>query len=95
MIPEHTKYQIDQYVKNYIPPGGFVTAVLSNNLIDTISKADDINLHCLRDITLYVYNNIPSICWGSPEIVKLWLETPQRNAAYENGVAVNEETENG
>ena len=87
MIPQHTKYQIDEYVNNYMPPGDFVRAVLSNNLMEAFMRADDINMHCMKDIMKYVYNDIPSTCHGSAEIVDLWLDTPNRNTDYENGVA--------
>ena len=79
MIPQHTKHQIDEYVNNYMPPGDFVREVLSNNLVEAVMRADDINLHSLRDIMLYVYNDIPGFCWGSPGIVDLWIDTPNRN----------------
>ena len=73
MIPLHTKEQIDDYVENKMPPGGFLYAVLTNNLIDSVGKADHTNLFCLKDIVKYVYNDIPSTCWGSPEKVEEWL----------------------
>ena len=79
MIPQYTKHQIDDYVKNHMPPGDFVKSVLSNNLIEAMMRADDINLHSLRDITLYVYNDIPSTCWGTPEKVEEWLN-PQESS---------------
>ena len=86
MIPQSTKYQIDEYVKHYIPTGGFVRAVLENNLMEAFYRADDMNASHMKDIVVYVYNKIPSTCWGSPEIVKLWLETPQRMEAHKEGV---------
>ena len=73
MIPKHTKYQIDQYVSNKIPPGGFLYALLTNDLLETISKADEINQLYIVDIVKYLYNDVPAICWGSEEKVKEWL----------------------
>lgn len=75
MIPHYTKYSIDEYVNNKIPIGGFLHSVLSNDLFTAVTKADEANLRCLKDIVLYIYNHTPSACWGSPEIVKEWLET--------------------
>jgi hypothetical protein len=79
MIPQHTKYQIDEYVQKYVPPGDFVTAVLSNDLMEAFIRADDTNLLFMKDIVSYCYNKIPNYCWGSPGIVELWLDTPNRN----------------
>jgi hypothetical protein len=79
MIPHHTKYQIDEYVNDKMPPGDFLYAVLTNNLAEAVFKADDTNLFCLKDIVLYVYNHIPSVCWGTPEKVEEWLN-PQESS---------------
>ena len=73
MIPPNTQSQIDEYVKQKCPPGSFVYAVLTNNLVNAVAKADDVNILYLRDIILYVYNDIPSACWGSREAVEEWL----------------------
>ena len=77
MIPEHTKYGIDKYVSDKIPPGDFLYALLTNNLLETMSRADDINQTYLFDIVKYLYNDVPSICWGSEEKVKEWLNREQ------------------
>ena len=73
MIPEYTKVSIDAYVKDKIPTGGFLYAVLTNNLFEAMSRADSNNLLAMHDICSYIYNNTPSSCWGSPEKVKEWL----------------------
>ena len=73
MIPPITKDQIDEYVKNRIPPGGFLNAVLSNNLMESFYRADDINRHHMFDIVKYLYNDVPSDCWGSDDKVEAWL----------------------
>jgi len=73
MIPEHTKYDIDRYVNDKIPPGGFLEAVFSNNLCQAFGRADRENLNNLFDIVNYIYNHTPMDCWGSPEKVKEWL----------------------
>jgi len=79
MIPPTTKYQIDEYVKNRVPPGGFLNAVLSNNLMEAFARADENNAFNMKNIMMYLYNNIPSACWGSPENVEEWLN-PQESS---------------
>lgn len=73
MIPERTKATIDNYAKNLWQPGGFVYAVLTNNLKEAFGRADDENAENMKEIVKYVYNNIPAIAWGSEENVKRWL----------------------
>lgn len=53
--------------------GGFLRAVLENDLIGAINKADHINLIYLPHIAAYIYNRLPSGSWGSPEKVAKWL----------------------
>ena len=73
-LPEHIRCAMQRYIENRIPPGGFLMAVLSNNLVEACSRADSINRERLFDIVSFLYNEVPSVCWGSPEKVKAWLK---------------------
>ncbi len=75
MIPIDTKQSIDLYVAEGYHPGGFLTAVLSNNLVQSLGQADEMNKAAIHDIVKYVYNQIPGRVWGSPEKVKAHLES--------------------
>lgn len=68
------KDSIDNYVEKSWQPGGFLTAVLENNLMEAFARADDNNRANLFEICKYVYNDIPSGCHGSSEIVTRWLK---------------------
>ncbi len=74
MIPPFAKESLDNYAQRRVSTGGFLHAVLSNDLFDACAKADDINKPCLCDICSYIYNNLPIACWGSQEDVKAWLK---------------------
>lgn len=74
-IPTDIEASLKRYVEDGCPTGGFLHAVLSNDLMLAMEKADDFNRHRLFDICNYIYNNIPYTCYGSPEIVKNWLES--------------------
>ena len=73
MIPRHTLGGIKRYVENRIPPGGFLTAVLENNLRKSFGQADKENREALFEIVCHCYKELPYDCWGSPEKVKNWL----------------------
>ena len=73
-MKEETKESIDRYVSDRIPTGGFLEAVLCNNLKEAIGRADAENLRDIKEIVQYCYWEIPSTCWGSPKEVKAWLE---------------------
>jgi hypothetical protein len=64
---------IKRYVDSRLPPGGFVTAVLANDLRESLVRADHINRHYIREIVTYCWNEIPASCWGSYEKVDMWL----------------------
>ena len=68
-IPEHTENAIERYVNERIPPGGFLTAVLSNDLAGAVARADMYNREALSDIVQYIYNRVPASAWGSPKAV--------------------------
>lgn len=73
-IPERTKVQIDEYVQTGCPVGGFLEAVLSNNLMEAFARADEENCASMFGIVHYLYNKVPLDCWGSPENYKAWIK---------------------
>jgi len=73
-IKPSTLEGIQSYVHQHCPPGGFLRAVLENNLQEAVIRADKENLMGLREIVQYVYWEVPHLCWGSPAKVKAWLE---------------------
>ncbi len=72
LIELRFKESIDRYVENGMEPGGFITAVLENDLVGAFGRADTAAMTNLKHIICYCYNEIPSICWGSREKVANW-----------------------
>lgn len=73
LIPNRFKVALDRYVVLCQRPGGFLTAVLSNDLTGSITRADEEALVALPHIVAYCYNRLPSNCWGSSKAVEAWL----------------------
>jgi hypothetical protein len=71
--PVHVLDSINAYVTDRQRPGGFVTAVLEDRLTVALRAADSASRRGLDDILLYVWNEIPATCWGSPARVAAWL----------------------
>jgi len=67
---------INRHVLHHQPVGHFLTAVLCNNLREAFARADNGNQKVLFQIVSYCHNQIPGVCWGTPEKVKAWTETP-------------------
>ena len=72
-VSETVKDSLKRYVEMGIPTGSFLQAVLENNLMEAMGRADLYNRVNLFDICSYVYNEIPYACHGSKEIVATWL----------------------
>lgn len=77
-ISDHMLDALECYVRDHIKPGGFLCAVISNDLCDTITRADDNNLANLPAFTAYLYNEAPQRSWGSPERLKAWINDKQQ-----------------
>ncbi len=71
-IPDAILLAINNHVLIGQHCGHFVTAVLSNDLIEAVNRADDECQKCLRSIVRYLYNRCPSGCWGSKKKMEEW-----------------------
>lgn len=72
VLPGHMRDGMKLWIERGVLPGSFLTAVLSNDLMTALGKADDVNRHCLYDYGIYLYNYAPSRCYGSPEKIAAW-----------------------
>lgn len=84
LLPRHMRDGMRLYIENRIPPGSFLMAVLSNDLMDAFGRADDVNRHRLFDFYVWLYNYAPSGCYGSRENVTAWMK---ERAAKAKGAA--------
>jgi hypothetical protein len=73
LIKPETIASLLRYVERGVPTGGFLRAVLENNLTNSFGRADAENCEALFHICAYVYNELPYECHGSPERVAEWL----------------------
>ena len=72
-IPILTAEGLDRYVQERIHPGSFLEAVLCNDLREACGHADEDNAVALWAIVGYLHNEVPGLCWGSPEKFSAWL----------------------
>lgn len=73
LMPPRFKDSLDLYVEKRLQPGGFLAAVLCNDLKESVSRADEEALACIPHIVAYLYNDVRADCWGSPEKYRAWL----------------------
>lgn len=72
--PLHTG--LVEYFAARRPTGGFLRAVLENDLGQAAIRGDEINRWHVADIALFLYNYCPAPAWGSPAKVDAWLADP-------------------
>lgn len=73
-MPPAIGASLDRYANQHIETGGFLKAVLENDLCEAVCRADEINFQFLPVLVRYVYNELPAPCWGSKEKVAAWLK---------------------
>ena len=73
LIPPKVLDGLHRYTEQHIAPGGFLRAVLENDLQQAFARADGHSMARLFDLLSYCWANIPGKCWGSPEAVAAWV----------------------
>ena len=70
IIPEHTLGAIHRYIYQGIQPGGFLTALIENNLSRAIQAADKPNLAAIAWTTTFFMAHVPVVTRDIEE----WVE---------------------
>lgn len=72
-----------RWVQVGIRPGGFLQAVIHNDLRTAVGLAgsDDV-LAALPQLVSWLYNRAPDGCWGSPDIASRWKGLPADEFTY-------------
>jgi len=71
-VPEHTAASLALYYVAGVEPGGFLTAVLSNDLSESLGRADEENRVHLFETVSFIYNRLAGLSWGSADKMKCW-----------------------
>ena len=78
-----TTHALKMYVEEGVPTGSFLEALLSNQLMQTFSRADMWNSILIKDIVNVVYNYVPEDAHGSPENYRQWVKQKGLNFVKE------------
>ena len=77
-LTDENRNAIKDYVGLGIRPGHFLSSCLANDLQKAFSHADSSNLNQIPVIVKYIYNRIPSACWGSWQAIDDWVKIKSR-----------------
>jgi len=73
-LPAETRRSAMLYIEHGQPPGGFLSALFSNDLLGTYGKADPDNRAALPEWCQFIFNETPHGCHGSASKVSRWIE---------------------
>lgn len=71
--PPHLQGGMQRYIEEKIAPGHFLRFALQNDLVRSINYADEASLASLTALAAFMYNELPTVVWGSEEAVRRWL----------------------
>jgi len=71
-VPAGLREGLALYIEHGVPTGSFLEAVLSNNLREAVSRGDNDSRAGLASVVLYLANDAPIACWGSPAAFSAW-----------------------
>lgn len=77
-VPTHIRAGLVSYVDHGIRPGGFLQAVVSNDLAQSCAYADDVNRPALFHIVAWLSAHAPLSSWGSPALMESWIDRCER-----------------
>lgn len=77
-VPDHTKRAMIDYLRYHTRPGSFLRSVLTNDLTQSVLRADRQNLDNLHHITRVMFWFFPADAWGSKKQVASWTSVEWR-----------------
>ena len=72
-VPSRMQDSFLLWVAFGIRPGGFLTAVLCDDLFGAYRRSDYVNRACMLDWIRFLHNYAPAGCYGSPGAVDEWV----------------------
>jgi len=73
LCPSQVRDELKRYQEHRMHTGGFLKAVLCDELQSAIVRADPSNLRDLKEIVTFIYHEMDPLSNGSREKVKAWL----------------------
>ncbi len=80
------------YLTQGIRPGSFLTAVLSNQLVQAVNAGDESSLAALVPLVRWLYMAAPALSWSSESNMQAWIQMNRRQRGSTAAVTVGTET---
>lgn len=72
--PAHMAHGMIYYILYGIEPGGCMLAILANDLMEALGRADENTAMGLKEICTFIYSYAPRHCHGSYETTAVWMK---------------------
>lgn len=72
-LPEHMQEGMRRYIEHGVRPGGFLCAVLRNDLMGAAVQGDTVNRQLLSSYADFLRIHAPFSCYGSSEALESWI----------------------
>ena len=79
LLPSGLRGGVQQWIEEGIQPGGFLSAVIENDLRESLGRAYETNRARIFEIVSFFYNEAPSPCWGSVKNARAWADKFERD----------------
>jgi len=73
-LPDYMAEPTRLYIEEGLQPGDFLFALFSNDFMSVMGRADETNRTMHKEWSMFLFNEAPSPCYGSIELVKAWIE---------------------
>ena len=73
-LPLHMQDAMERYMERGIEPGSFLSAVLCNDFMSAVERADHINRERLVDYAHWLYQCAPPASFGSVYKFRSWIK---------------------
>jgi hypothetical protein len=71
-LPEDAHESLVRYIEHGVLPGHFLVAILINDLVGAVGRADETNAQLIAYYVAWLYAAAPAASWGSPDKVGEW-----------------------
>ncbi|MBM61924.1 MAG: hypothetical protein CL484_03110 [Acidobacteria bacterium] len=82
-LPANMRGGMQRYLEQGLRPGGCLTAILANDLLGAVGRADETTLAGLWSICAFIHSHAPGNAYGSYEAVDEWCKAGGINRGEE------------
>lgn len=75
-LPAHLQPGIRAYIEHHTPFGGFLQAVVANDLADAVARMNPASMYGLKRTVEFFHNYAPALCHGSRAAYEAWIAPP-------------------